>query len=76
MLGTAAILNHDCEHNCMYVTTSKTQLIIEAIKNIAKGEELLCFYSDDYYGPSNENCECEKNQKGFFATGNFFHHNY
>ncbi|XP_058810170.1 histone-lysine N-methyltransferase KMT5B-like [Phymastichus coffea] len=70
MLGIAAILNHDCQPNCMYLTVTKSLLIIVTTANIKKGEELYCYYGKNYFGPNNELCECyicEKKQNGYFS---------
>ncbi|XP_058804631.1 histone-lysine N-methyltransferase KMT5B-like [Phymastichus coffea] len=69
MLGTAALVNHDCDPNCIYFTTSKSVIIILTIKNIRRGDELYCYYGKNYFGPNNEQCKCktcEKNKNGFF----------
>ena len=58
LLGTVAFINHDCKPNCEYVSIKKDVAIIRAVKNIEIGEELLVYYSKDYFGENNKDCEC------------------
>ncbi|XP_058806804.1 uncharacterized protein LOC131673103 [Phymastichus coffea] len=63
MLGTAAYINHDCLPNCAYYSISKQtnqyELTIITLRDIRHGEELYCYYGDNYFDENNVNCECE-----------------
>ncbi|XP_058792202.1 histone-lysine N-methyltransferase KMT5B-like [Phymastichus coffea] len=72
MLGTAALVNHDCYPNCIYFTVSKHLLIILTTRKIKKDEELVTYYGQNYFGPNNKECQCatcEMNDNGFFSGG-------
>ncbi|KAL7294502.1 hypothetical protein TKK_0012494 [Trichogramma kaykai] len=53
-----SFVNHDCHPNTEYHFRTSYSLQLKVIKNIKKGEEILVKYSDDYFGPNNEDCEC------------------
>uniref|UniRef100_A0ABD2WPS5 SET domain-containing protein n=1 Tax=Trichogramma kaykai TaxID=54128 RepID=A0ABD2WPS5_9HYME len=58
LLGPISFVNHDCHPNTEYHFRTSYSLQLKVIKNIKKGEEILVKYSDDYFGPNNEDCEC------------------
>lgn len=57
LLGTIALVNHDCNANCSY--TTEGSIYISAKQDIQKGSEITCSYSKDYFGSKNLLCECQ-----------------
>ena len=61
MLGPASFVNHECNPNARYVESgekNKTIISIQAIRTVENDEEISVFYSPDYFGDNNRNCQC------------------
>lgn len=70
LLGPARFVNHDCEPNARFVTTSKDLITLTATRDIELGEEITASYSDHYFGEDNCEClcrTCEDKVRGGFA---------
>lgn len=57
-------INHRCDgYNCEKHEGDKNNCWLIAIKLVEQGEELMYFYSEDFFVENNKNFECERENK-------------
>ncbi|KAJ3335781.1 hypothetical protein HDU91_002033, partial [Kappamyces sp. JEL0680] len=61
--GPARFVNHDCNPNIKFCPTNEDEIIFKVLRNIEIGEELTCYYADNYFGEGNSECLCETCEK-------------
>ncbi|KAI9017509.1 hypothetical protein BC832DRAFT_527031, partial [Gaertneriomyces semiglobifer] len=58
-LGPARFVNHDCKPNCQFIVGGNNVISFKVLRDIAAGDEITTYYSDNYFGKNNCECLCE-----------------
>ncbi|KAI8925568.1 hypothetical protein BC831DRAFT_401068 [Entophlyctis helioformis] len=63
-LGPARFVNHDCVSNCKFIPHGGSNgICFKVIRHIEVGDEITCYYGDNYFGDNNCECLCESCEK-------------